>query len=28
VIAPRSNTGFGSTGLLPPTNRPSPSPRP
>jgi len=28
VIAPRSNTGFGSTGLVPPTNRPSPSPRP
>ena len=28
LIAPRSNTGFGSTGLLPPTNRPSPSPRP
>lgn len=27
LIAPRSN-GFGSTGLLPPTNRPSPSPRP
>jgi cytoskeletal protein RodZ len=28
VIAPRSNTGFGSTGLVPPTSRPSPSPRP
>jgi cytoskeleton protein RodZ len=28
VIAPRSNAGFGSTGLVPPTNRPSPSPRP
>jgi cytoskeleton protein RodZ len=28
LIAPRSNSGFGSTGLLPPTNRPSPSPRP
>ncbi len=28
VIAPRSNTGFGSTGLVPPPNRPSPSPRP
>ena len=28
VIAPRSNTGLGATGLVPPTNRPSPSPRP
>jgi cytoskeleton protein RodZ len=28
LIAPRSNTGFGATGLQPPTSSPSPSPRP
>ena len=28
LIAPRSNTGFGAPGLVPPTSSPSPSPRP
>ena len=28
LIAPRSNTGFGAPGLVPPSSSPSPSPRP
>jgi hypothetical protein len=28
LIAPRSNTGFGAPGLVPPASSPSPSPRP